>query len=44
LRRSLYTGLARIMHSALFNLTAWARSALKKSGLLERARRTLRGA
>jgi Acetyltransferase (GNAT) domain len=44
MRRSFYTGLARITHRALFNLTGFARSALQKSGLLERARRTLRSA
>jgi Acetyltransferase (GNAT) domain len=44
MRRSFYTGLAKATHSAFFNLTGFGRTALQKSGLLERVRRTLRSA
>lgn len=44
MRRSLYTGLARLTHRALFKLTDFVRLGLRRTGLLERARRSLRSA
>jgi hypothetical protein len=42
LRRSIYTGLAKTTHSAFVHLSNGLRAGLHKTGLLERARRSIR--